>query len=192
MDDVMMMQEGQVVKGEAIQDRAHHRIKNLSPANIQRSNGGNRGEILAGLFQVWLRPRPITPAFNGPVRKWKKKWVPSQQPNDPPVTGKPNRHPHPHRHKLDNQPPLLLCRWTRESSTANSHNDAPQPSKRKFRYTPVVVLEEKKKVASSAMKMNESRRLTLQDDMLTDNDFSEEIEEPDEDEAYYENLDLQL
>lgn len=80
-----------------------------------------------------------TPVFNGPVRKWKRQWVLCQ--SDTVTGGKSNHHHH------QNPPPLLLCRWTPLPST-NSDESSTNPPKRKFRYTPVIALEEKKKEAN--------------------------------------------
>ncbi|XP_009589168.1 uncharacterized protein LOC107827763 isoform X1 [Nicotiana tabacum] len=72
------------------------------------------------------------PVFSGPVRKWKKQWVTSQ-PNSR-LRGNGN---------VINNPKLMLCRWTPLSSF-HSGDETP---KRKFRYAPIVDLEEKKKEA---------------------------------------------
>ncbi|XP_059277309.1 uncharacterized protein LOC132031389 [Lycium ferocissimum] len=75
------------------------------------------------------------PVFTGPVRKWKKQWVSSTtQSNNNSVRGTRNANNNVGGHKL------MLCRWT-----PRSDNDTP---KRKFRYAPIVDLEEKKKEAS--------------------------------------------
>ncbi|GAA0155767.1 hypothetical protein LIER_13422 [Lithospermum erythrorhizon] len=78
---------------------------------------------------------PITSSsiFTGPVRKWKRKWVLSETTSSNHrdgggATAKP--------------PSLLLPRWTPLSS------EAVNEPKRKFRYTPVVELKQKKSEAN--------------------------------------------
>ncbi|CAK9163895.1 unnamed protein product [Ilex paraguariensis] len=90
------------------------------------------------------------PVFSGPVRKWKKQWVSYQNNNSQTKNGNGN-----------NNHTLLLCRWTPLPST---YSDMPEePPKRKLRYTPIVVLEERKKGAAKkvdneakTIKMNQS------------------------------------
>lgn len=77
-----------------------------------------------------------TAVFNGPVRKWKKKWVHVS----PSSTAKLS-------HSNGNgsaASSILLCRWTPLSfadsgSSAVDGEDEEQPPKRKYRYTPVSV-----------------------------------------------------
>uniref|UniRef100_A0A5B7AZD7 Uncharacterized protein n=1 Tax=Davidia involucrata TaxID=16924 RepID=A0A5B7AZD7_DAVIN len=87
--------------------------------------------------------------FTGPVRKWKKQWVHvsssssnvSYQ-NTSQSNGNGN----------NNASTLLLCRWTpiSQTHTGNPDNNSgeAEPPRRKFRYTPIVVLEEQKKEAA--------------------------------------------
>ncbi|KAE8725470.1 Co-chaperone GrpE family protein, putative isoform 1 [Hibiscus syriacus] len=87
-----------------------------------------------------------TAVFNGPVRKWKKKWVhlsPSSTAKHSQSGGQGSA-----------ASSVLLCRWT-PLSLANSGSsvdgeDDEQPPKRKFRYTPVAVLEEERKKAEQS------------------------------------------
>ncbi|XP_065862454.1 uncharacterized protein [Euphorbia lathyris] len=90
-----------------------------------------------------------TPAvFNGPVRKWKKKWV-HVSPSS--TSGNQNSHLQSNGHANSNNSRLLLCRWTplSPSPTTATAVDTPseEPPRRRFRYTPIVVLEEQKKAA---------------------------------------------
>ncbi|KAL3503554.1 hypothetical protein ACH5RR_038003 [Cinchona calisaya] len=148
-------------------------------------------------------PPPSPPIFNGPVRKWKRKWVPSEPKidyNAAATAGKRTTHQQ-QQQDAPSPPRLLLCRWT----PLNNSGDSSEPSKRKFRYTPVIVLEEKKKEAfrklndeAVARKMNQSRtgaRMRIDMPFEKPNfeyDIIKQIKEPIEDQAYFENLDLQL
>ncbi|XVF33943.1 hypothetical protein REPUB_Repub18cG0014700 [Reevesia pubescens] len=91
-----------------------------------------------------------TAVFNGPVRKWKKKWVhvsPSFTEKHSQSNGNNNNG------NSSTATSILLCRWTPLSSadsgsTAVDGEDDEQSPKRKFRYTPVAVLEEERKRAA--------------------------------------------
>ncbi|XP_061337121.1 uncharacterized protein LOC133284143 [Gastrolobium bilobum] len=82
--------------------------------------------------------------FSGPVRKWKKKWVH--------VSSSLNNNSHSHNNNNNNNASsrLLLRRWTPITATNaaddSSGNVSEEPPRRKFRYTPIAVLEEQKKV----------------------------------------------
>ncbi|WCJ32997.1 hypothetical protein M5689_014384 [Euphorbia peplus] len=97
-------------------------------------------------------PSASAAVFNGPVRKWKKKWV---HVSPSPSSNAGNHSSHSHSNGVagnsNNNSRLLLCRWTPLSSTAAAAAsvDTPseEPPRRKFRYTPMVVLEEQKKAA---------------------------------------------
>ncbi|KAF5461143.1 hypothetical protein F2P56_020962 [Juglans regia] len=83
---------------------------------------------------------PSATVFSGPVRKWKKKWVHVSQ----------SRFNYHSSHSQSNgSSRLLLCRWTPISpstvSETTSAGSADEPPRRKFRYTPIAVLEEQKK-----------------------------------------------
>ncbi|XP_055800770.1 uncharacterized protein LOC129870160 [Solanum dulcamara] len=79
------------------------------------------------------------PVFSGPVRKWKKQWVSTQPNNNLRGTGNTNN---------VTGPKLMLCRWTPLSSFHSDDSTMPEETpKRKFRYAPIVDLEEKKKEA---------------------------------------------
>ncbi|KAK8545729.1 hypothetical protein V6N13_066997 [Hibiscus sabdariffa] len=98
-----------------------------------------------------------TAVFNGPVRKWKKKWVHVS----PSSTVK---HSQSNGSNSSASASILLCRWTPLSSadsgspTADGEGEEQLP-KRKFRYTPVAVLEEEWKRAASAKQVeNEAKK----------------------------------
>ncbi|KAI4388382.1 hypothetical protein MLD38_000715 [Melastoma candidum] len=98
-----------------------------------------------------------TAVFNGPVRRWKKRWVHISSPSSASlVNGKPRFH-------SNNASPLFLCRWTPLSAAGggvpgDGDGSPDEPPKRKFRYTPVAVLEEQRK----AGKMEEGANDNLQ------------------------------
>ncbi|OIV95517.1 hypothetical protein TanjilG_23960 [Lupinus angustifolius] len=92
-----------------------------------------------------------TPAvFSGPVRKWKKRWVhvPS------PISSSSALHNNSHPDNTNSCSRLLLRRWTPITAAYGSDDDphnssgtsSDEPSRRKFRYTPIAVLEEQKNV----------------------------------------------
>ncbi|XP_022717666.1 uncharacterized protein LOC111276120 [Durio zibethinus] len=91
-----------------------------------------------------------TAVFNGPVRKWKKKWVHVSPAN----TVKQSQSNGNNNGNSSVATSILLCRWTPLSSadsgsSAVDGEDEEQPPKRKFWYTPVAVLEEKQKRADA-------------------------------------------
>ncbi|CAI8596653.1 unnamed protein product [Vicia faba] len=78
--------------------------------------------------------------FSGPVRKWEKKWVhvsPSSFNNS-------------NSKNSNGSSRLLLRRWTpvtNRSSADDARDVSDEPPRRKFRYTPIALLEEQKKGA---------------------------------------------
>lgn len=79
--------------------------------------------------------------FSGPVRKWKKKWVhvtPSSVPN--------NNNSHTNNNNNNASSRLLLRRWTPTTADDTAAAASDEPPRRKFRYTPIAVLEEQKKM----------------------------------------------
>ncbi|CAA0832426.1 Unknown protein [Striga hermonthica] len=72
-------------------------------------------------YSRYAAETPTSPPFTGPVRKWKKQWVP--------VTA----------NSSNRTPPLLLCRWV------PLPDDAHPPPARRFRYTPVAALIDRSK-----------------------------------------------
>ncbi|XP_008782933.2 uncharacterized protein LOC103702329 isoform X2 [Phoenix dactylifera] len=112
----------------------------------------------ARLGRSSTRYGPAT-VFSGPVRKWKKKWVPLSNPNsnassNAAVNGGTATNNNNHSH-------LLLYKWTPISSQANggaaaavTGKDASaaaqpeEPPRKKFRYVPISVIEEQKQEAA--------------------------------------------
>lgn len=102
-----------------------------------------------------------TAVFNGPVRKWKKKWV-----HVSPSSTIKHSQSHGNNNGDGSAPSsILLCRWTPLSfadsgfpgSTVDGEVGEQQPPKRKFRYTPVAVLEEERKRAASKQVEDEAK-----------------------------------
>ncbi|KAK8946181.1 hypothetical protein KSP40_PGU008405 [Platanthera guangdongensis] len=80
-----------------------------------------------------------TTVFSGPVRRWKKKWVPLSNPNN---SNPNNNHSH-----------LLLYKWAPitpfsdgPAAATPPSSAAEEPVRRKFRYIPVSVLEQKMEI----------------------------------------------
>ncbi|KAL6207198.1 hypothetical protein ACLB2K_024443 [Fragaria x ananassa] len=84
--------------------------------------------------------------FNGPVRKWKKKWV---------HVAPPSHTSHSHSHQINtpngnNGSHLLLFKWAPISQTQNAvangtaamPDDVEEPPRRRFKYMPIALLEE--------------------------------------------------
>ncbi|KAK4849984.1 hypothetical protein QYF36_002645 [Acer negundo] len=106
------------------------------------------------LGRVSARYGPTQTVFNGPVRKWKKKWVhvtSSSSSSSSSSAAVSQTNGNGNGNNSSNGSPLLLCKWTPLSSNPSDNNggappdEEPQP-KRRFRYTPIVVLEERKKI----------------------------------------------
>ncbi|PSS06108.1 Hydrogenase expression/formation protein like [Actinidia chinensis var. chinensis] len=89
--------------------------------------------------------------FSGPVRKWKKQWVhvsPSSSSNFSYRNNTYSSSSRSHNNGNNKASALLLCRWTPISPSASADRNSPEePPTRKFRYTPIVVLEQKKEAA---------------------------------------------
>lgn len=87
-----------------------------------------------------------TPAtFRGPVRRWEKKWVHVSS-SQSSTLAKPRKLFLSNGSKSPNSP-LLLCKWTPLShppSSDDGNSNSGQLPRRKFRYTPITVFEEKK------------------------------------------------
>ncbi|XP_050218314.1 uncharacterized protein LOC126669053 [Mercurialis annua] len=141
-----------------------------------------------------------TTVFNGPVRKWKKKWVHVSPTTS--TTG--NRHNSHSNSRFNNNSSssnsrLVLCRWTPLSSSASTaaagvdNSASPEePPKRKFRYTPIGVLEEKRKAAKKdENESNEgvTNQLTPMETPKNDSDSETKTENQD---SNMSNLDLGL
>ncbi|XP_014518019.1 uncharacterized protein LOC106775409 [Vigna radiata var. radiata] len=83
--------------------------------------------------------------FTGPVRKWKKKWVhvtPSSSVSNTTATTNNNGHSHANSNSSSR---LLLRRWT-PTTADDAAGVSDEPPRRKFRYTPIAVLEEQKRM----------------------------------------------
>ncbi|XP_044497905.1 uncharacterized protein LOC123219986 [Mangifera indica] len=91
------------------------------------------------LGRASARYGPTQTVFNGPVRKWKKKWVH--------VSSASQSNGHSTTTTTNNGSPLLLCKWTPIPSNPSEKGGAlpEEPPKRRFRYTPIVVIEDRKK-----------------------------------------------
>ncbi|CAL5402717.1 unnamed protein product [Camellia sinensis] len=105
-----------------------------------------------------------TTVFTGPVRKWKKRWVhvssSSSYRNNNSSNNKSSTRPSTKNGNGGNgngngsgsgskASALLLCRWTPISPSDSDNNSVipDEPPRRKFRYTPIVALEQKKEAA---------------------------------------------
>ncbi|KAJ6795752.1 Uncharacterized protein M6B38_224300 [Iris pallida] len=83
--------------------------------------------------------------FSGPVRKWKKKWVPlTPTTTTATTTTATNNHHHSNNSSPSN---LVLYKWTPISKENTTTTDSPadaEPQRKKFRYVPIAVIEEQK------------------------------------------------
>ncbi|XP_008798742.2 uncharacterized protein LOC103713552 [Phoenix dactylifera] len=115
----------------------------------------------ARLGRSSTRYGPAT-VFSGPVRKWKKMWVPLSNPNS---NASSNAAANGGTATTNNHSHLLLYKWTPISSRGNGGAAAPaapgkdasaaapagqpeEPPRRKFRYVPISVIEEQKQEAA--------------------------------------------
>ncbi|KAL8144242.1 hypothetical protein V2J09_017274 [Rumex salicifolius] len=105
-------------------------------------------------------PSSSAATFSGRVRRWEKKWVhvSSLQRSRPSITRhqKSNSTSKPTEH-VKSDPGVLLCKWTplsepRSSAAAELEDRPLSPPRRKMRYTPIAVLEEKKREAVETKK----------------------------------------
>ncbi|CAL1384660.1 unnamed protein product [Linum trigynum] len=136
-------------------------------------------------------PSATANVFNGPVRKWKKKWV---HVSPPPATNnnssRSNGH---HSAALGNgssneSSRLLLCRWTPlavgGAAGDGESSAAEEPPRRKFRYTPIAALEERKKAAKSVdVEVKESEGNQISESNASENDEPEDDDETMKEEA---------
>ncbi|KAK3199829.1 hypothetical protein Dsin_023244 [Dipteronia sinensis] len=108
------------------------------------------------LGRASARYGPTQTVFNGPVRKWRKKWVhvtsssSSSSSSSSAAVSQTNGNGN-NNNTSSNGSPLLLCKWTPLSSNPSDNNggaplDEEPPPRRRFRYTPIAVLEERKKI----------------------------------------------
>lgn len=141
-----------------------------------------------------------TAVFTGPVRKWKKKWVHVSQST---LTYQNNSNSHSHSQSQSTTTTttinnnnggsrLILCRWTPLSptpaaaaATADSGSgSADEPPRRKFRYTPIAVLEEQKR---AVVKKAEDEAITSEMRPNSDEVLKEETQD-----SHISHLDLGL
>ncbi|PKA47287.1 hypothetical protein AXF42_Ash017232 [Apostasia shenzhenica] len=156
-----------------------------------------------------------TTVFSGPVRKWKKKWVPLSNPNNSNSNSNNNNRSH-----------LLLYKWTPVTSQSNGStagtppasgkdantaaatpSAAEEPTRRKYRYVPVSFIEEQKQEASvksddeskpSGADASQHSQVDVSDGKADGNDVSMEEPQASEkentsaDEVKETNLDLSL
>ncbi|XP_030542901.1 uncharacterized protein LOC115749979 [Rhodamnia argentea] len=104
------------------------------------------------LSRASSRYGPTATVFNGPVRKWKKRWV---HVSPPPPSATHTNHHKPHFRPNNPSSALFLCRWTPVSSGASAASDgddgsgsAEETPRRKYRYTPIAALEDHTKTAA--------------------------------------------
>ncbi|KAL3733421.1 hypothetical protein ACJRO7_022874 [Eucalyptus globulus] len=108
------------------------------------------------LSRASSRYGPTATVFNGPVRKWKKRWVHVSPPSAAAAPASHHRSHFQPNHPASN---LFLCRWTPVSSGASAAPDggdgggggsgsAEEAPRRKYRYTPIAVLEDHTKAAA--------------------------------------------
>ncbi|KAF8009092.1 hypothetical protein BT93_J0166 [Corymbia citriodora subsp. variegata] len=131
------------------------------------------------LSRASSRYGPTATVFNGPVRKWKKRWVHVSPP--PPSAAHTNHHHKPHfqpnGHPASSST-LFLCRWTPVSSGASAapegddgSGSAEEAPRRKYRYTPIAVLEDHTKTAArKAEEGNISENYPITGGPMVDND----------------------
>ncbi|WOK98156.1 hypothetical protein Cni_G06866 [Canna indica] len=99
----------------------------------------------ARLGRSSTRYGPAT-VFSGPVRKWKKRWIPLATPNNNNSSASANGNANGARSHL------LLYKWAPISSaTANGAAQPEEPPPRKFRYVPIAVVEEQTQEAAEKL-----------------------------------------
>ncbi|XP_030928677.1 uncharacterized protein LOC115954855 [Quercus lobata] len=146
-----------------------------------------------------------TAVFTGPVRKWKKKWVHVSQST---LTYQNNSNSHSYSQSQSTTTTinnnnnggsrLILCRWTPLSptpaaaaaaATADSGSgSADEPPRRKFRYTPIAVLEEQKR---AVVKKAEDEAITSETNQSMRPNSDEVLKEETQD-SHISHLDLGL
>ncbi|URD76329.1 hypothetical protein MUK42_09426 [Musa troglodytarum] len=95
----------------------------------------------ARLGRSSTRYGPAT-VFSGPVRKWKKRWVPLSHPSSSASSAASANGVRSH---------LLLYKWAPVSSRANGAPHPEEPPPRKFRFVPISVIEEQKQEAAEKL-----------------------------------------
>ncbi|EXB63262.1 hypothetical protein L484_012452 [Morus notabilis] len=118
------------------------------------------------LGRASARYGPAATVFNGPVRKWKKKWVHVSSSSTVSYQSQANGH---NNNSNNDNPRLLLCRWTPLPPTTAAGDSAgavdeaggappDEPPRRKFRYTPIAVIEDQQK-KMGAKKVEEEAKI---------------------------------
>ncbi|KAL3625027.1 hypothetical protein CASFOL_031695 [Castilleja foliolosa] len=132
-----------------------------------------------------------TPVFTGPVRKWKKKWVHVPPPNS-------NHQKQTAANGTNGSAHLLLFKWTpiapgqnkdsgNNESNVTTNGDAEsnkddgvateEPPRRRFKYIPIVVLEEQNDNESSEQMEDETNAIDSNTDNVEANSKSDEYDE---------------
>ncbi|XP_074320200.1 uncharacterized protein LOC141657001 [Silene latifolia] len=91
--------------------------------------------------------------FSGPVRKWHKMWVPVSVPDSVSKKNTRGSKPQLNNNKSTNSS-ILLCKWTPLAAAVDGGGDGSGDGggfvsrRRKFRYTPIAVTKDQKKVTA--------------------------------------------
>lgn len=138
--------------------RESEEVRNLKREEKEMEGVGSR------VGRASARYGPTQTVFNGPVRKWKKRWVHVSS-SSPSTLSQSNGHNNNNSSSSINGAPLLLCKWTPLSSNPSDNNEATpeEPPRRRFRYTPVAVLEEQRK---TVLEKDEDEAREIETNML--------------------------
>ncbi|CAL9190666.1 unnamed protein product [Musa hybrid cultivar] len=117
----------------------------------------------ARLGRSSTRYGPAT-VFSGPVRKWKKRWVPLAHPSSSASSAASANGVRSH---------LLLYKWAPVSSPANGAPHPEEPPPRKFRFVPISVIEEQKQEAAEKLDDKNKPNEADPSSQPTQNDSSE-------------------
>ncbi|RVW29985.1 hypothetical protein CK203_089813 [Vitis vinifera] len=119
--------------------------KNLAWCSISHPNDTHKQPKTRYFGDTWKESGPDSAAssryspatvFNGPVRRWKKKWVHVSSSSSSTVS---YHNSQSNGHNSNTGSRLLLCKWTPLTSgdAERSFGKPEEPPRRKFRYTPV-------------------------------------------------------
>ncbi|GAV85869.1 hypothetical protein CFOL_v3_29303, partial [Cephalotus follicularis] len=151
---LQLLLQCQVKSGNILEFEWHQSLQRSykqKPHNIATDKNQQMEGVGSRVGRASSRYGPTTTVFSGPVRKWKKKWVhvPSSSSTSSSSSSVSYHHHHSQSNGQNNNGSsrLLLCRWTplSPSTPENGGAQVEEPPKRRFRYTPIAVLEEKKK-----------------------------------------------